>query len=83
MISNLGLAELASDYGKVKVEEIEVTSPKQPCGKCNCGIITVNGIMNIVMEYDKEAEYDYERILEDVENTFNELVKEEEILLYA
>lgn len=83
MISNLGLAELASDYGKVKVEEIEVTSPKQPGGKCNCGIITANGIMNIVMEYDKEAEYDYERILEDVENTFNELVKEEGILLYA
>lgn len=83
MISNLGLAELASNYGKVKVEEIEVSSPKQPNGKCNCGIITANGIMNIVMEYDKEAQYDYEKILDDVENTISELVKKEEVLLYA
>lgn len=72
LISNIGRASF-SETSKVKVEEMEVSSPMQTNFDCSLCVITVNGIMNIVMEYNKDAAFDYESMLKNIGNQIKHL----------
>lgn len=72
LISNIGRATF-SETSKVKVEEMEVSSPMQTNFDCSLCVITVNGIMNIVMEYNKDAAFDYESMLKNIEDQIKHL----------
>jgi len=86
-VSNLGVADLEKSYGKFKIEKIKFISPLIPGMKGNFGIITVNNIMTITIEYRENDEMDFVALLKGVVKQFTlltgedvELLNEDEVL---
>lgn len=73
VISNLGVNNLASSYGKYKIEEVSFVSPKTNGIECNVGVITANDIMKITVEYGEKATMDYDAVFDDVVQQLEEI----------
>lgn len=72
-ISNMGMVHLTDEESQYKVIDASVASPLVPGVNCTMGIVTVNGIMNIIMQYNEGKADDYVVMLEGVQKCLEEI----------
>lgn len=75
-ISNVGVVRLTDEDSKYKVVDASVASPLVPGVNCSMGIVTVNGIMNIIMQYNEGKADDYVVMLEGVQKCLEEITSD-------